>query len=335
MAPSNPNILWAGTGEQNNRQSSSWGDGVYRSIDGGTTWSHVGLEDSRAIGRIVVDPKDPDVAYVAALGNLWAPSEMRGVFKRSTRAAPGRMRCGSNTYTGAVDLVMDPHDSRLLYAAAYARLRQPCCFNGGASSGGIYKSADGGATWQRLTSGLPPGDIGRVGLAIAQQTPGLVYAIVENTTAPGIYRSTDGGENWTRMTGWTTGLLTTARSTSIRRMTSASTRSLVGFARVKTPVRHGARCRLSRRMTLASKAITTRCGSTRRTPATSTSLVTEVCSRAGTEAKPTAGSTIYRSGNSMVSVSTMTRRITSMAACKTITRGSDPQCDATLPRYRG
>jgi photosystem II stability/assembly factor-like uncharacterized protein len=199
MAPSNPNILWAGTGEQNNRQSSSWGDGVYRSIDGGTTWSHVGLEDSRAIGRIIVDPKDPDVAYVAALGNLWAPSEMRGVFKTIDAGRTWTHALRIDTYTGAVDMVIDPHDSRLLYAAAYARLRQPCCFNGGAPSGGIYKSADAGATWQRLTSGLPPGDIGRVGLAIAQHTPGLIYAIVENTTAPGIYRSTDGGENWTRM----------------------------------------------------------------------------------------------------------------------------------------
>jgi photosystem II stability/assembly factor-like uncharacterized protein len=199
MAPSDPNILWAGTGEQNNRQSSSWGDGVYRSTDGGTTWSHVGLEDSRAIGRIVVDPKDPGVAYVAALGNLWAPSEMRGVFKTIDAGRTWAQTLRIDTYTGAVDLVMDPHDSRVLYAAAYARLRQPCCFNGGAPTGGIYKSTDAGTTWQRLTNGLPPGDNGRVGLAIAQRTPGLIYAIVENATAPGIYRSTDGGENWTRM----------------------------------------------------------------------------------------------------------------------------------------
>jgi photosystem II stability/assembly factor-like uncharacterized protein len=199
MAPSNPNVLWAGTGEQNNRQSSSWGDGVYRSTDSGKTWAHVGLEDSRAIGRIVVDPKDPAVAYVAALGNLWAPSEMRGVFKTTDAGHTWTHALRIDTYTGAVDLVMDPHDPNVLYAAAYARLRQPCCFNGGGPGGGIYKSTDAGATWHKLTTGLPPGDDGRIDIAVAQKTPGLVYAIVESATAPGIYRSTNGGEQWTRM----------------------------------------------------------------------------------------------------------------------------------------
>jgi photosystem II stability/assembly factor-like uncharacterized protein len=199
IAPSNPNILWAGTGEQNNRQSSSWGDGVFRSGDGGKTWLHVGLADSRAIGRILVDPSDPDVAYVAALGNLWAPSEMRGVFKTTDAGRTWTHAMRIDTNTGAVDLAMDPHDSKTLYAAAYARLRQPCCFNGGGPAAGIYKSTDAGATWHKLTAGLPPGDIGRIGLAIAQQTPGLIYAIIENATAPGVYRSTDGGTTWARM----------------------------------------------------------------------------------------------------------------------------------------
>ena len=199
MAPSNPDVLWAGTGEQNNRQSSSWGDGVFRSTDGGKTWSHVGLEDSRAIGRIVVDPKDPNVAYVAALGNLWAPSEMRGVFKTTDAGRTWTHSLRIDTFTGAVDLVMDPHDPRVLYAAAYARLRQPCCFNGGGPGGGIYKSSDAGATWHKLAGGLPDGDVGRIDVAIAQKTPGLVYAIVEHATAQGIYRSTDAGEHWTRM----------------------------------------------------------------------------------------------------------------------------------------
>lgn len=199
MAPSNPDVLWAGTGEQNNRQSSSWGDGVFRSTDGGKSWSHVGLEDSRAIGRIVVDPKDPTVAYVAALGNLWAPSEMRGVFKTRDAGRTWTHSLRIDAYTGAVDLVMDPHDARVLYAAAYTRLRQPCCFNGGGPGGGIYKSSDAGATWHKLAGGLPAGDVGRIDVAIAQKTPGLVYAIVEHATDPGIYRSTDAGEHWTRM----------------------------------------------------------------------------------------------------------------------------------------
>jgi photosystem II stability/assembly factor-like uncharacterized protein len=198
IAPSNPNILWAGTGEQNNRQSSSWGDGVYRSSDGGKTWAHVGLEQSRAIGRIVVDPKNPEIAWVAALGNLWAPSDSRGVFKTDDGGRTWRQVLRIDAFTGVVDLAMDPHDSSTLYAAAYQRLRQPCCFNGGGPGSGIFKSTDGGATWRRLVNGLPGGDTGRIGLAVAQITPGLVYAIVEHPTAPGIYRSTDGGDNWTR-----------------------------------------------------------------------------------------------------------------------------------------
>ena len=168
MAPSNPNILWAGTGEQNNRQSSSWGDGVYRSTDGGTTWSHVGLEDSRAIGRIVVDPKDPDVAYVAALGNLWAPSEMRGVFKTIDAGRTWTHALRIDTYTGAVDLVMDPHDSRrcmprrmLVYGSPVASTAE--------RPAEASTRARMGRDVAKLTSGLPPGDIGRVGLAIAQK----------------------------------------------------------------------------------------------------------------------------------------------------------------------
>ncbi len=197
--PTAAGVMWAGTGEQNNRQSSSWGNGVYRSADGGKTWTHVGLEDTRAIGRIVVDPQDANVAYVAALGNLWAPSPTRGVFKTVNAGRTWQHVLRIDTLTGVVDLAMDPHDARTLYAAAYQHLRQPCCYNGGGPGSGIYKSGDAGTTWTKLGNGLPAGDIGRIGLAVARTTPGLVYAIIEHASAPGFYRSLDGGASWTRM----------------------------------------------------------------------------------------------------------------------------------------
>ncbi len=199
IAPSDPRVIWAGTGEQNNRQSSSWGDGVYRSTDGGGTWTRVGLERTRAIGRIVVDPTNPDVAWVAALGNLWKPSPERGVFRTADGGRTWSKVLFVDTTTGVVDLVADPHDAKTLYAAAYQRQRTPWGYNGGGPGSGIYRSRDGGDTWTRLSGGLPTTQMGRIGLATARNTPGLVYAIVENADAGGLYRTADGGESWTRV----------------------------------------------------------------------------------------------------------------------------------------
>ena len=199
IAPSDSNVLWAGTGEQNNRQSSSWGNGVYRSTDGGATWTHVGLDSTRAIGRIVVDPRDPAVAYVAALGNLWKASPDRGVYKTTDGGHTWTKSLFVDTLTGAVDLVMDPDSSNVLYAAMYARLRTPCCFNGGGDESGIFRTTDGGATWQRLSGGLPAGNTGRIGLAVARTNGRRVYAIVEHPTAGGVYRTDDGGDHWSQL----------------------------------------------------------------------------------------------------------------------------------------
>ncbi len=199
IAPSDPNVLWAGTGEQNNRQSSSWGDGVYRSTDAGASWTHVGLDGTRAIGRIVVDPRDPAVAYVAALGNLWAPSSERGVYKTTDGGRTWTKSLFVDTLTGAVDLVMDPGDPHTLYAAMYQRLRTPCCFNGGGPGSGIYRTTDGGATWRKLGGGLPTGDVGRIGLGISRQNGKRVYAVVEAPSAGGVYRTDDGGAAWARV----------------------------------------------------------------------------------------------------------------------------------------
>ena len=199
IAPSDHDVVWAGTGEQNNRQSSSWGNGVYRSTDGGRTWTHLGLENTRAIGRILVDATDPDVALVAALGNLWAPSPDRGLFRTTDGGRTWTKVLFVDTLTGVVDMARDGGDASTIYAAAYQRLRQPWGFNGGGPGSGIYRSTDGGRTWQRLSQGLPRGDMGRIGVATSAGTRGLAYAVVEHATEQGIYRTTDGGERWERM----------------------------------------------------------------------------------------------------------------------------------------
>jgi photosystem II stability/assembly factor-like uncharacterized protein len=201
LAPSDPRIVYAGTGEQNNRQSTSWGNGVYRSDDGGASWRHLGLADTRHIGKIEVHPTNPDVAYVAALGNLWAASPERGVFRTHDGGRTWEKVLYVDPYTGAVDLVMDPANPDVLYAATYQRLRRAWGFNGGGPGSGIYKTTDGGDTWVELTNGLPTGDKGRIGLAISRSNPRVLNALVEHGTreGQGTYRSADAGTSWERV----------------------------------------------------------------------------------------------------------------------------------------
>jgi photosystem II stability/assembly factor-like uncharacterized protein len=199
IAPSNPAVVWAGTGEQNNRQSTSWGNGVYRSTDAGKTWTHLGLENTRHIGRVRVHPTNPDIAYVAALGNLWAPSPDRGVYKTTDGGRTWTKVLFVDSLTGVVDLTLDPSNPVVLYAAAYQRLRRAWGFNGGGPGSGVYKTTDGGRTWTKLTNGLPAGDKGRIGLALAASAPRILNAIVEHATEGGIYRTEDGGATWTKM----------------------------------------------------------------------------------------------------------------------------------------
>ena len=201
IAPSNPEIVWVGTGEQNNRQSSSWGNGVYRSADGGRTWAHLGLEETRHVGRIRVHPRNPDVAYVAALGNLWTANADRGVFKTSDGGKSWQKVLFVNDVTGVVDLAMDASNPDTLYAAAYQRLRQPFGFNGGGPGSGIYKTTDGGRNWRQLTNGIPSGDKGRIGVAVSPSNPRVLHATIEtgNPDTQGTYRSEDGGEKWSRV----------------------------------------------------------------------------------------------------------------------------------------
>lgn len=199
LAPSNRQVVWAGTGEQQNRQSTSWGNGVYRSMDGGETWTHLGLVQTRHIGKIEVHPRDPDVAYVAAQGNLWAPSQERGVYKTTDGGETWEKVLFVNEYTGTVDLIMDPSDPDVLYAAAYQRLRRTWGFNGGGPGSGIYKTTDGGESWSELTNGIPEGDKGRIGLAISPENPDRVYALMQHEEETGTYRSDDAGASWTKV----------------------------------------------------------------------------------------------------------------------------------------
>ena len=199
IAPSNSEIIWAGTGEQNNRQSTSWGNGVYRSTNGGETWDHLGLDQTRHIGEIAVHPTNPDIAYVAALGNLWAPSDERGVYKTTDGGRTWDRVLFVDEFTGVVEMVMDPADPNTLFAATYQRLRRTWGFNGGGPGSGIYRTADGGATWTELTNGLPEGDKGRIGLAIAQTNGLILNATIEHASESGVYRTEDAGETWQKV----------------------------------------------------------------------------------------------------------------------------------------
>ena len=198
VAPSDPSIVWAGTGEPANRQSSSWGDGVYKSMDGGATWTNMGLEDTHHIGRVRIHPTNPNIVYVAALGHLWGPNEQRGVFKTTDGGKTWKNTKFISENTGFVDLAMDPESPDTLYAAAYQRRRRAFGFNGGGPESGLYKTTDGATTWTKLAKGLPEGDTGRIGIDIYRKDARIVYAIVQNAEG-GIFRSEDKGETWEKM----------------------------------------------------------------------------------------------------------------------------------------
>ncbi|MBA3544236.1 MAG: hypothetical protein H0T83_07350 [Chthoniobacterales bacterium] len=220
VAPSDSDVVWVGTGEANDRNSSEWGDGVFRSTDGGGSWNNVGLKESRSIARVIVHPTKPEVAYVAAMGNLWKDGGERGLYKTTDTgktwkrilqaSSPNDMR------TGCGEVVLDPSNPEVVYAALYARQRTPWSFAYGVTAtngndvGGIFKSSDGGATWKKCAGGLP-GLTGRIGLAISASKPKIVMAIVQSdeggasdirdihSRRGGVFRSEDGGEKWTRM----------------------------------------------------------------------------------------------------------------------------------------
>lgn len=211
ISQTNPNLVWVGTGEPQNRQSSPWGNGVYKSVDGGRNWQHMGLEDTHHIARIRIDPTDNNIVYVAAVGHLWGPNEDRGVFRTMDGGMTWEKVLYVDENTGAIDLAMDPGDPRTLFAAMYQRRRTGFGFNGGGPSSGIYRTTDGGETWEELTNGLPGGIKGRIGLDIYRGDGNMVFALVEadlrgggfgpqaqqaGDRENGVYRSIDRGDTW-------------------------------------------------------------------------------------------------------------------------------------------
>jgi photosystem II stability/assembly factor-like uncharacterized protein len=199
IAPGDPNVVWVGTGEANNRQSSSWGDGIYRSTDGGKSWKNLGLRDSKQIARIVVDPVDHDVVYVAAVGDLWKAGGERGVYKTSDGGQTWTRVLDAGPDAGGTELVMDPANNKVIYAATYQRRRASWGFNGGGPNSAIWKTVDAGQTWSKLENGLPAGDKGRIGLDVYRKNPDIVYARIEHPKAGGVYRSEDGGATWSKL----------------------------------------------------------------------------------------------------------------------------------------
>lgn len=192
-----PEIVWAGTGEGNVRNSVSIGNGVYKSVDGGNTWQHMGLEKTERISRIVLHPRDPNIAWVAALGQAWGTNADRGVFKTTDGGKTWTKVLYADERTGAADLVLDPTNPNKLFASMWEYRRWPWFFNSGGPSSGLHVSYDGGSTWKKLTEedGMPKGALGRIGIAIARSNPSVVYALVEADKSA-LVRSDDGGRKW-------------------------------------------------------------------------------------------------------------------------------------------
>jgi photosystem II stability/assembly factor-like uncharacterized protein len=193
-------VVWVGSGENNSQRSVSMGDGVYKSIDGGKSWKNVGLEKSEHISKIVVDPRDSNVVYVAAQGPLWAPGGDRGLYKTTDGGKTWNRVLNISENTGVTDVVLDPTNPDILFASSYQRRRHVFTLIDGGPESSIQKSADGGKTWTKLKEGLPKEDMGRIGLALAPHNPKIVYATIESTRkAGGIFVSKDGGSSWKKV----------------------------------------------------------------------------------------------------------------------------------------
>ena len=226
VAPSDPEVIWVGTGEASLRNCTYYGDGVYKSVDGGRTWINTGLKESHHIGRIVIHPQNPDIVYVAAQGHLYTPNPERGLYKTTDGGKTWQKVLEvvvDGRHIGVTDVCLNPLNPEIVYAAAYDRQRFPWSFRTAGPGSGIYKSSDGGKTWKKMVKGLPQGLLGRIGLAIYPRRPEIIYATIDNANSPGvpykqrfqelfaglppakptigheIYRSDDGGETWRKV----------------------------------------------------------------------------------------------------------------------------------------
>jgi photosystem II stability/assembly factor-like uncharacterized protein len=201
IAPSNPNILYLGTGEGNPRNSASIGNGVYKSLDAGRTWKHVGLGDTEKIPRMRIDPRNADIVYVCALGRTWGPNADRGLYKTVDGGQSWRKILYKDTLTGCSDVDIDPDNANIVYAGMYTHQRYPWYFTSGGGETALYKSSDGGETWERLsgpanTRGLPRGQMDRIGVSVHRADPNVVYMLTETTDEGELWRTDDGGASW-------------------------------------------------------------------------------------------------------------------------------------------
>ncbi len=197
MDPNNPNVVWVGTGENNNQRSVAYGDGIYKSSDGGKSWKHMGLKNSEHIGKIIVHPENSDIVYVAAIGPLWSKGGDRGLYKTEDGGKTWNSIIEVDEHTGVNDIVMDPRDPDVLYASTLQRRRHVYTYVGGGPGSAMHKSVDGGKTWTKINKGLPGVELGRIGLAISPANPEIIYAIVEAADRKGgFYASTNRGASW-------------------------------------------------------------------------------------------------------------------------------------------
>lgn len=201
--PHRPEVIWVGSGENVSGRHVGFGDGVYRSLNGGKTWENMGLKQSEHISKILIDPRDSSVVYAAAEGPLWSSGGQRGIYKSSNGGRNWELSLGIGPDTGVSDVALDPQDPDILYAAAYQRRRTVSSFLAGGPESGIYKSGDAGKSWRRLAVGLPGGHLGRIGLAVSPQKPNVIYATIEaDKEERGFYRSSDRGESWEKRSSY-------------------------------------------------------------------------------------------------------------------------------------